>query len=465
MDTSINPEEMKNLAITLGAPYAQQNELGDTLGRSNELGASLPAPSGPDLSIAPKPARGTLDGDKAERSRMLQTGAGEDQIYGKVTNSSFGQNHPLLGKILGGLGQGAAKLGDIGLSAVAPALAINLPGTEYHHNAQLRQINNQIGSEDKEGQEEAQTQNLQSEIPMHQAMTQHENAQTTALQNPQPKPKEEHWSVAPEVTGPNGEPIEVEQNSGQVRIAGQDVGATRVEKQAKESTPQSQTYDSLVKGGLTPVEAYERIREKPAGSAGEGTWAIAEDAQGKPALFNSKTGQMKDAPAGLQKSGTFAKTTKPTADEQRRSDLAENLNENLSTLKDIVQRRPELFGPLAGRWAELKQKFGSDDADLGTLQTIEHQIGMAQISAHGMRSAQGIEGAGHSILNGLHSGPKALLASIEAAENSVKTFTGDVENKGKTAPPEGASDEVFAKDGKTLIGHVVNGKYIALGGK
>lgn len=167
----IDPEEMKNLAITLGAPYAQQNELGDTLGRSNELGASLPAPSGPDLSIAPKPARGTLEGDKAERSRMLQTGAGEDQIYGKVTNSSFGQNHPLLGKILGGLGQGAAKLGDIGLSAVAPALAINLPGTEYHHNAQLRQINNQIGSEQKEGQEQAQTQNLQSEIPMHQAQT------------------------------------------------------------------------------------------------------------------------------------------------------------------------------------------------------------------------------------------------------------------------------------------------------
>jgi hypothetical protein len=46
-------------------------------------------------------------------------------------------------------------------------------------------------------------------------------------------------------------------------------------------------------------------------SANEGTWSVAEDADGKPILFNSKTGQKKDAPEGLHKSGYFAKQIAP----------------------------------------------------------------------------------------------------------------------------------------------------------
>lgn len=129
-------------------------------------------------------------------------------------------------------------------------------------------------------------------------------------------------------------------------------------------------------------------------------------------------------PAG---SKTTAKYGEPTADEQRRADLSKNLNENFTQLEDIVNRRPELFGPLAGRWTELKGKFGSDDPDVAALQTLEHQIGMAQISAHGMRSAQGIEGASRSILNGFHSGPNAIKSAIATARKSVGTFQGDVD--------------------------------------
>ncbi len=47
---------------------------------------------------------------------MLGTGAGVDQIPGKIEGSGLGQAHPLVGKILGGLAQGVAKLGDVGLS-------------------------------------------------------------------------------------------------------------------------------------------------------------------------------------------------------------------------------------------------------------------------------------------------------------------------------------------------------------
>lgn len=138
---------------------------------------------------------------------------------------------------------------------------------------------------------------------------------------------------------------------------------------------------------------------------------------------------------------------KPTADEQKRADMAENLNENLDDLEDIAKRRPELFGPLAGRWTELKGKFGSDDPDIAKLQVIEHQVGMVQQSTHGMRSSQGVQASADSILNHLHSKSPALLAAIGEARKSAKTFSEDVENP-ETKPHAGGTS-AGSKGGKT----------------
>lgn len=53
-------------------------------------------------------------------------------------------------------------------------------------------------------------------------------------------------------------------------------------------------------------EAAARHKEK---EAGEGTWAIDEDANGKAILFNSKTGATRPAPGGVERPGTQAKAT------------------------------------------------------------------------------------------------------------------------------------------------------------
>jgi hypothetical protein len=52
-----------------------------------------------------------------------------------------------------------------------------------------------------------------------QAETGYYNAHSAAITNPPLKPKEEDWSVAPNVLGPNGEPVQIEKNSGQMRIS------------------------------------------------------------------------------------------------------------------------------------------------------------------------------------------------------------------------------------------------------
>lgn len=118
---------------------------------------SAPIVFGPHGQVTgPVPPKGTLEGNKIERTRLANSGAGVDQISSRVQDTAFGQAHPLGAKVLGGLAQGVAKLGDVGLSAIAPTLAINLPGTEYHHMMLEHQLNKQIAGQEEGQQREAQ---------------------------------------------------------------------------------------------------------------------------------------------------------------------------------------------------------------------------------------------------------------------------------------------------------------------
>lgn len=132
---------------------------------------------------------------------------------------------------------------------------------------------------------------------------------------------------------------------------------------------------------------------------------------------------------------------KTTPDEQKRYDLAENFEENLKQLEDISTRRPDLFGPVHGRMTKLKNMIGSNDPDVGALNTIHDQIGMVTQSTHGMRSAHHVSQAADSIMAGFLNGPEAIRGSIKAARASLQTFKDDVdrERKARGAQPLGGN--------------------------
>jgi hypothetical protein len=70
-------------------------------------------------------------------------------------------------------------------------------------------------------------------------------AEAEEKRNPQPKPKEEIWKVNPNFVGPNGEPVLEEQNSGTLRLGGQNIpGIKRVEK------PETQEQNKLAFQGV-----------------------------------------------------------------------------------------------------------------------------------------------------------------------------------------------------------------------
>jgi len=260
-----------------------------------------PIGSGPDISsftagtvphirgrLAP---RGTIEGDEAERTRLMTTGPGEAQIYGKITGSKFGQAHPLAGKILGGVGQGLATLGDVALSSVAPAVAINLPGTAYHHRMLENQANQAVAADIANAQQQAQTQEAQErtrEMPeqmQRQMQTLRAGLAEHGLEmddqgNITPVPEarlspairaqlQGDWKPVAGAMGPNREPLEYNEKTGTYRPAPGTPGA-QVQKQPNErpDTPEQQYIDEYQR--LNPkatvgdaVKAYAAATQKP----------------------------------------------------------------------------------------------------------------------------------------------------------------------------------------------------------
>jgi len=148
------------------------------------------------------------------------------------------------------------------------------------------------------------------------------------------------------------------------------------------------------------------------------------------------------------KRAQLEKLEEPTADEQRRADLARNMRENLDSLEEIVRRRPELFGPVAGRYTTLRQMAGTNDPDVGKLKTIREYLGMASVGAHAMRNAQHVGEAADAVMSHFINDPKVILASIEEGKKSTQTFLDDeqrrhnramAQEQGSAGPVVGAS--------------------------
>ena len=120
---------------------------------------------------------------------------------------------------------------------------------------------------------------------------------------------------------------------------------------------------------------------------------------------------------------TFAHSDlKPTADEDRRADLSQAMSGYADMLEDIARRRPDLFGPLAGRVTQAKQFFGSDDPDVANLKFLREQLGITQMGAHSLRSAQAIAPIADALANSFHNDAATVIATAEMAKKGVAQF-------------------------------------------
>ena len=148
------------------------------------------------------------------------------------------------------------------LSRRNPTLGSIVTG-DYQRQRQIQPLEQQFGllGDIIKNNRAMQTQDITNE--KNRAETGYYNAHSQQLLNPPLKPKEEDWSVVPGAVGPNGEPLQQEKNSGQIRIAplpGASMKDTSKAPNAVEGVRQS-LLDALNKGDKESAAKYGKQLE------------------------------------------------------------------------------------------------------------------------------------------------------------------------------------------------------------
>lgn len=434
---------------------------------------SLGAPSLPPISapILPSVVKGNVPSSP---------NSGDSQIYRDQNALLAARNAPAGGSQLHNpFLRGVAQTADVLASVFAPRIATIVPGTTLHHNMLVGQAQQNLANDQAYQQKDAQ-------IQQQQALARQESARADAFENPQ-------RAIDPSKTVTTDDGVyQLNPNTGKydIRVGDRIEKPKPIEEQAYEyalgqgknpldaynavynaknqksdSLPQ-QYLDALASGDQTKADLIKRtIQATQVQPKIDVHAATAREPQGPKQMVyvpqpDGSTKAIEVTPGMTIPTGA-TKTPggeKISADEQKRADLAQNMNENIDALEDILTRRPELFGPVAGRLTEAKAAFGSNDPDVAKLMTIEHQLGMVAQGAHGMRSAQGVQSAAQSLTNGFKNSPDATKAALEAARASVRTFLSNSQNPGQpraeaVAPPVGADVKVTGADGKLYWGN------------
>jgi len=236
-------------------------------------------------------------------------------------------------------------------------------------------------------------------------------------------------------------------------------------------TPEEQAYATEIAKGTDPLAALEKVKNvinkqpKPPSEEDKALsdYLQAHNLPDSPANRDKarsvlKTRDRKATDPDIAdlnkqlKQAQLVKAQEPTADEQRRADLARNMNENLDQLEEIANRRPDLFGPIAGRMTQAANVIGTSDPDKAKLKAIKEYLGMASVGAHAMRNAQHVATAADAVMNGFTNSPEAMKAAIGEARKSTGTFFADEKRRGNkatggTAPVGGETAKDFGDAG------------------
>lgn len=403
-----------------------------------------PPPITPKAPAVPSPAATRQSAADTELGRLQSTGSGVSQLQ---------HTHPILGTV--------AKVGDSLLGAMFPTIAQGIPGTTAHHNALVNTQEKNVAQDQGEQQQTAQ-------LGQSAAQTGLENAETFRQMNPVNTigKTPEELALHDLMTGQNGAP-QVNPDTGNPYTY---IEAYTKVKESGQKTPQEvsldkQYNDAIAKGDHITAARILKVKHDiaVAGQAPQQPQreprqlAIGPDGS----VIELKPG-MKVAPGTKSVSADLKGAT---ADEERRSDLSRNLNENLDQLDDILNRRPDLFGPMAGRLTAMREAVGTSDPDVARLKTIKEQLGMAVVGAHAMRNASHVETAANAIVNGFNNSPEAIKAASAVARQSVATFQKDAGDQPGSAPKGAAGGMIRARDPSGVLHEAPAGTALPKGWK
>jgi hypothetical protein len=110
---------------------------------------------------------------------------------------------------------------------------------------------------------------------------------------------------------------------------------------------------------------------------------------------------------------------KPTVADRNRQSLAKIALDSLSDVEDVVKRRPDKIGMLAGRATNVQQLLGSNDPDIVAIGNAVHNFAMANAGIHGSRSHENVVDAENMLLNHMRNGPEGMMGGIRTNQNNL----------------------------------------------
>lgn len=117
----------------------------------------------------------------------------------------------------------------------------------------------------------------------------------------------------------------------------------------------------------------------------------------------------------------FQQNVRPTGQERNKADLANSAHQQIQDLKSIVQRRPDIFGPAAGRKTDFNVWLGSQDPDAQAFRAARTIAGDHLAGVFGGRSEAALK-ALDAAIGHFKDNPKAVIAGLDQLDKANAGF-------------------------------------------
>lgn len=144
-----------------------------------------------------------------------------------------------------------------------------------------------------------------------------------------------------------------------------------------------------------------------------------------------------------------------TTDELKREDLATNALSNIAVAKDILQRRPDMFGPAGWASTKFEKAVEGGDPDAIKFQAAITLANLPAVGIHGVRGQWAIEDL-DKLDGNLYLNADSMSNVLNTIERSAGEFAELGGRRAEKTSPQNQGKPVY-QDGK-LIGHTTDGK-------
>jgi hypothetical protein len=161
------------------------------------------------------------------------------------------------------------------------------------------------------------------------------------------------------------------------------------------------------------MAALEKEKVTQANKPEPGTWSFAQDKDGKPVMFNTKTGQTKATDISKSDSGAVA----------NRKYSADVVTKAGDSLIASIEKNRGKVGNLGSYWNQATNNTPISDPDTAGLMTQIATFAALQPGLHGFRGGNAMKEF-EKIIGGVPKNPDALIASIKAIQGTAKIMEG-----------------------------------------